>query len=59
MRVSSVQGHVIVDSEEDIIFRAGGVERARIDENGNFTGTCKGTYKRIDQIVPSLTPGCP
>ena len=27
-------------------------------ENGSVIGTCKGTYKRIDQVVPSLTPGC-
>lgn len=35
--ISSSQ-HIIIDAGDDIIFRAGGVERARIDENGNFTG---------------------
>lgn len=59
MRVSSVEGHIIIDSEDDIIFRTGNIERARIDDNGNFSGFAVGgqTPLNPDLIATFTQPG--
>lgn len=60
MTVTSKEGHIIIDSQEDIIFKSNGVERARIDSAGDFTGFAQGAAPVVpnpDLVATFAQPG--
>lgn len=60
MTVTSKEGHIIIDSQEDIIFKSNGVERARIDSQGDFSGFVSGAAPVVpnpDLVATFAQPG--